>query len=281
MPRSSKLYTFMLLALVGAGAFPLVYFVSVETGIAQAAVDSTEATSVDSTEFGRYIENVAFGVGERLEFDINYGFINAGSAVMEATRLVEFEGRPCYQIVTTANSNKFFSSFYTVDDRVESIMDAVGLFSWHFEKRLREGNYRSERMHRIDQRNHVAYYNDKDTIEVTPFIQDALSALYYIRTQNLEPGKSVFVDNFTDGKRYPLEVKVHRRERITVKAGTFDCLVVEPLMRSVGVFKHEGKLTVYLTDDLVKLPVLMKSKVLVGSISAELTDYHLGELELF
>ena len=49
-------------------------------------------------------------------------------------------------------------------------------------------------------------------------------------------------------------------------------------MRTSGIFKHEGKLTVWLTNDRLKMPVLMKSKVLVGSISAELTDYELGEM---
>ena len=60
-----------------------------------------------------------------------------------------------------------------------------------------------------------------------------------------------------------------------------DCLVLEPLLRSAGIFKHEGRLTVWMTDDRLRLPVQMKSKVVVGSITAELTDYRLGRLEEF
>ena len=56
---------------------------------------------------------------------------------MEVARLVEYADRPCYQIKTRAQSNSFFSTFFKVDDRVESIMDAIGLFSWRFEKNLR------------------------------------------------------------------------------------------------------------------------------------------------
>ena len=52
-------------------------------------------------------------------------------------------------------------------------------------------------------------------------------------------------------------------------------------MQSAGIFKHEGRLTVWLTDDRVRLPVMMKSKVVVGSITAELTEYRLGSLEQF
>lgn len=279
MPRRSVLQTIVLVLLVLAGAFPLFYFVSVEVGIAQASEETMEPRE-GINSFDRFVENVAFGVNEKFTFDINYGFINAGVATMEVVRLIEYESRPCYQIVSRANSNRFFSTFYKVDDRVESIIDAVGIFSWQFEKKLREGSYRSHRRYSFDQRNHIVYY-EEDTLAVPPFVQDALSVLYYIRTQKLEPGTSLYVDNFTDGKLYPLEVRILKRETITVKAGTFDCIVVEPLLKTVGVFKHTGELKVWLTDDRLKMPVLMKSKVLVGSITAELTDYQLGEIEAF
>ena len=280
MKSESRVPKLMVLFLALIGMIPLFYFATIEIGIAQAAVDDTTEVAATDSVPDRYIENVAFGVNEKFTFEINYGFINAGGATMEVARLIEYNGRPCYQTVTRAFSNSFFSNFFKVDDRVESIIDALGIFTWRFEKNLREGNYRSDRRYNFDQHQNIVF-SDKDTVEVAPYVQDALSVLYYVRTQDLEVGKSIFVDNFTDGEVYPLEVKVLRKEEVEVPAGTFDCVVVEPLLRSVGVFKHEGKLTVYLTDDRLKMPVLMKSKVLVGSIAAELSDYQLGDIEIF
>jgi hypothetical protein len=277
--RRSLVQKAVLVVLAIVGVCPLLYFVSVEVGIAQSAED-TSAVGGGIDSFDRYVENVAFGVNEKLTFDVDYGFINAGTATMEVARLIEYKNRPCYQVVSRAQSNSFFSTFYKVDDRVESIVDAIGVFSWRFEKNLREGTYRSDRMCEFDQRDHLVFYRD-DTISTPPFVQDALSVLYYVRTQKLKPGTSLYIDNFTDGKLYPLEVKVLGKERVDVKAGTFDCIVVEPLLQTVGVFKHEGKLRVWLTDDRLKLPVLMKSKILVGSITAELTAYQLGDIEAF
>ncbi|KAA3631567.1 MAG: DUF3108 domain-containing protein [Calditrichaeota bacterium] len=277
----TKLQSFLLMLIFGIGLVPLFYFASVEIGIVHAATDSTKSVAnANDDPIGRYVENIAFGVGEKLSFDINYGFINAGTATMEVNRLIEYEGRPCYQIVTLANSNSFFSSFYKVEDRAESILDAIGMFSWRFEKNLREGSYRSDRQYSFDQRNHFTVYKE-DTIEVASYVQDALSILYYLRTQELKIGTSMFIDNFVDGRKFTTEVKVLKKETIEVEAGSFDCFLVEPIMQSVGVFKHEGSLKVWLTDDRLKLPVLMKSKVLVGSISAELTGYELGEIEEF
>jgi hypothetical protein len=260
------------------GLAPVAYFVSIEVGIAEAVAGDSK--SVAAGGFDRYVDNVAFGVNERLEFNVGYGFIDAGTASMEVSRVIEWKGRPCYQIVTRANSNSFFTKFYKVDDRIESIVDASGMFSWRFEKSLREGGYSADRMYEFDQRDHLVVYKG-DTTVVPPYVQDALSALYYVRTQPLEIGKSFILDNYTDGKLTPLEIKVLKKETVTVPAGTFSCFVVEPLSNNVGIFKHEGRLKVWLTDDRLRLPVLMKSKVIVGSISAELTSYNLGEIDSF
>lgn len=266
-------------SVVGIGLTPIFYFVSIEIGIAQASTEINNELGSDGA-IGRYIDNVAFGVNEKLSFDINYGFINAGTATMEVANIIEYEGRPCYQIISRAYSNSFFSTFYKVEDRMESIVDAIGLFSWRFEKNLREGSYKSDRMYTLDQRNHQVAYKG-DTLEIAQYTQDAFSAIYFLRTQPLELGDTVHIDNFTDGRFYTMKVIVHKKETISVKAGTFDCILVEPLLKAVGVFKNSGKLKVWLTDDRLRMPVLMKSKVLVGSISAELTDYQLGEIETF
>jgi hypothetical protein len=279
MANKKKLLIASLVLLLLVGITPIVYFAVLYIPMASvASADSTD--TVEIKPLGREVDNIAFGIGEKLSFDINYGFINAGTATMEVSRLIEFAGRPAYQIVTTANSNDFFSTFYKVEDRAESIMDAIGLFSWHFEKRLREGNYKADRLFDFDQMNGKAFYKS-DTFDVPMYTHDVLSALYYVRTQKLEVGKSLYIDAFNDGKLFPLEVRVVKKEKVSVDAGQFECVVVEPLLQSVGVFKHSGSLKVWLTDDRVRLPVLMKSKVLVGSISAELTDYELGELDMY
>jgi len=231
----------------------------------------------DTLKTERKVTNLSFGVGEKLEFKVRWGPIKAGNATMEITETIEFQGKKCFRVVSTAESSKFFSAFFKVRDRVESFIDKEGLYSLHFEKHIREGKYKADKFVDFDQQNHLAVAG-KDTIPVPPFVQDVLSALYYVRTQQLEVGKSLFVDNHTDKKNYPLEVKVLRKERVEVDAGTFDCLVVQPILQAAGVFEQKGSLTVWLTDDQKKMPVQMKSKVAIGSIITELKDYRLGRI---
>jgi hypothetical protein len=107
-------------------------------------------------------------------------------------------------------------------------------------------------------------------------VQDVLSAFYYVRSLDLEPGGEYAVPAHSSRKTYDLKVLVHGRERVEVPAGEWDCLIVEPIIEGEGLFKHEGKLTLYLTDDDLKIPVLIKTKVPVGTIDVELTDYRPG-----
>ena len=43
-----------------------------------------------------------------------------------------------------------------------------------------------------------------------------------------------------------------------------------------GIFKNTGRLVIWLTDDERRMPVLLKSKVTIGSISVVLVDMKPG-----
>ena len=215
-----------------------------------------------------------FGVGERLKFEIKYGFISAGTATLGIPAIVTERGYECYRIVSLAESNSFFSAIFTVRDVAESYLDTRELLPRRFEKRLREGDFRAHDVALFDHDSHVVLYPKQGgrLVPMSVGSQDILSSLYYVRMTDLTVGRSVFIDNHADKKNYPLEIKVLRKERVDVPAGRFDCLVVEPIMRGAGLFSHQGRLTVWLTDDAARIPVLMKSKIMVGSISAVLTE---------
>jgi hypothetical protein len=243
-------------------------------------------TTPDSNRLGtvpwppRPIRNFSFGAGETLFYDIGWQSLVAGRGRMTVEQPVDTNGRLCFPIVSTVESTPFFSTFYRVDDSAISFVDVRQLYPIRFEKYLREGKYHADQIADFDPMTGRAY-TPKDTIAIPPYVQDALSLLYYVRALELKPGTDVTVENFTGKKTYTLTVRILHRERIEVKAGTFSTIVVEPLLQAAGLFKHEGKLKVWLTDDRLHLPVLMKSKVLVGSIVAELTDYRLGTVRRY
>ena len=254
------------LAALGVLALAAGCFAQDSTGVALA--NDSAGVVIPDTLF-RKVENRAFSVGEHLVFDIAYGMVKAGTATMSIPDTQWVDGKPCLHIVTTAESSPFFSNFFKVRDRVESFIDIDGIFSWRFEKHLREGRYKANRLERYDQAGRRVFYR-RDTIPAPLYVLDILCAFYYTRTQPLEVGRKLELDAFGDGDVYRLGVLVHRREKIRVPAGAFSCLVVEPVIQGEGIFSQKGKLTIWLTDDERRIPVLMKSKVLVGSIDCRL-----------
>ncbi|HMB71224.1 MAG TPA: DUF3108 domain-containing protein [bacterium] len=217
-----------------------------------------------------------FAEGEHLRFSLDYGIINAGGATMEVVGSRRMLGRPCFDIRTEARSNGFFSKIYKVWDRAQTFVDKETVLPWRFEKHLREGGYHKDMVIKFDRRSHFARYENGEEVSISPWAQDELSAFYYLRTLPLEVGRDVFIDNHSNRKNYPLKVIVHRRETIEVEAGRFDCWVIEPVIREGGIFTAKGTLTIWLTADERRMPVQMKTKIVVGSITASLQEYRLG-----
>ena len=224
----------------------------------------------------RILPNEAFGSGEYLEFEVGYGFIKAGTATLEVRREVNYRGYQSLELVSTAKSYPALAKLYYVEDYNYSVLDYHGLFPWRYQKDVHEGRYQAFRWAEFDQKG-KKILTAKDTMDASEYVQDALTALYYTRTIPLQVGQTVAMEVFSDGKKYLLEVKVLKKEKVTVPAGTFRTLVVEPLLKTPGIFQQTGKIKVWLTDDRLRLPVLMKSRVLIGSISAQLKVFKLGE----
>jgi hypothetical protein len=86
----------------------------------------------------------------------------------------------------------------------------------------------------------------------------------------LEPGRSVHVDILDSKKQWRVEVQVLRREMVKTKWGELQTVLIKPLLKSEGIFDRKGELLVWLTDDARHVPVRMKSKVIVGSVTATL-----------
>jgi len=217
--------------------------------------------------------NRPFGVGEKFVFSLDYGPVNAGEATLEVVGMVEHQGYLCYRIETTASSNRFFSGFYRVRDKVVSYADADSLFSRYFMKRLREGTFRRTEEIDFDHAARKARYQNGHEYDITAGVHDVLSAFYYVRTLDLEVGRDVFLSAHDSRKTYDLRVIVHRQQAVATPFGTFDCFVVQPVMLGDGIFKHEGDLMIYLTADSNRIPVRMTSRLPVGSIVANLQEY--------
>jgi hypothetical protein len=224
----------------------------------------------------RSIPNTAFHLGERLEYDISYAFISAGTAVFQvAKQPATVSRRPCYVVQFTVQSHKSLELIYKVRDTYTTWIDMEGIFPWQFTQRTRENTFKRDFKAVFDQVAKTATTTE-GTFTVPPFVHDVVSAFYYVRTQPLKQarrGDVIRLQNFFDRETHDLRVKVLGRERITVEAGTFDCVVIEPEIASGSPFAFEGRLRMWMSADDRAIPVRVRTKIPIGSIDAELTSY--------
>ena len=77
--------------------------------------------------------------------------------------------------------------------------------------------------------------------------------------------------------RLPTRVRISWQDDNVLKvesdAGTFECCVIEPMVVAGGLFKSEGSIKIWVTDDENHMPVRMASKILIGEIVASLVRY--------
>lgn len=239
------------------------------------ASDSALKAPADSTVRGTEILPAVtqpFRTGEVLRFSVQYGPIHAGSAWLEVHGPHPGDATSVETLVARAESNSFFSLTYRVRNRIESSWDVRERRSLRYREDRHEGGFKAKSEIVFDQDLGEARYSDGRVFPIPPGVQDALSSFYYTRTQPLPIGGSVLFDYHASGRSQPLEVRVIGRDRVHVPAGTFDCVVVEPILHAGGIFKNNGRLQIWLTADARRMPVLMKSKVAIGSISVVLQD---------
>ncbi|MCG3113622.1 MAG: DUF3108 domain-containing protein [Candidatus Manganitrophus sp. SB1] len=241
-------------------------------------IEATEPISVPPSS--HHLANSSFGPGERLTYDITYFGAKAGIAVMEVMEKTRLKGREVYHIVSTAQSNDFVSLFYPVDDRVESYIDVEGFYSHFIKVKQHQGKRRREKVISFDQTQHraVQFKNNKEKVfEVPPQVQDSLSSLYFFRVKNtIDVGRSVFIDVHESEKNWVLEIRGLARERVTTPVGTFNTIKVQAKVQYEGLFMDKGDVFIWFSEDEKRIPVMMQSKIKIGTITAVLSSRREG-----
>ena len=246
-------------------------------------ISHVDTSPENITKVARPKSNNAFGPGEKLRFEVRALSMVGGYGTLEIGNPVLVHGRPCFPLSAKAQTAFPFSLIFQVHDVQTSFFDAVDFIPWKFENDVLEGKHQSRNEELYDQLRHkVSRSKGSESIEdidVAPFTQDIISCFYYFRLLPLEVGKNYSIPAQAAGKNYNLIVEVIRKEKITIASGVYDCLMVKPHVRYATVFRNTDDIDIWLTDDQRHLPVLVRSKIFIGSVEASLTDASLPKLK--
>lgn len=254
-------------------------------GLAIAAIGLAffaRSESGDPIEEGNFkefdvVENNAFKPGEKLVYRFTYGLFDAGEAILsvdETEKMVR--GRKLWRVRGIGKTISAFEWFYKVNDRYESYIDAQSLFPWIFVRRVDEGGYIIEQDYTFFQHKNVVDNGEGKKFSVPDMVQDMISAFYYARTLDFDQavkGDRFLVNIFLDDELYPTEIKYKGKEVIRTRTGKYRCHKFAPVVQEGRVFGSEEDLTVWITDDENKIPIMAKANLKVGSMKMHLVGW--------
>lgn len=209
---------------------------------------------------------------ESFFYDIYWLGIHVGNAVLEASN-----SNGLIKITSQVHSAPFISAFYEVEDYAES--NVINGKPATFKIKQREGKKRSDKetFFNIENQtvlhiNHIKETNDKHSIN-TDMLWDVISGFYYLRTQKLNIGETVYINIFDSNKFYQAEVQVIRKDAVTLlNEKEVKTIMVKPLLKSEGLFQNKGDISIWLTDDEARTPVQVETEAPIGRVTAKLKN---------
>ncbi len=214
----------------------------------------------------------------RSVYSLDWLQFNAGYAVIE-----DWKDDGQFYVLAKAVTNKFISGLrngkYKVRDWVLSVGDAQGLYPHFFEQHIVEGTYKKDRWNVYDHANKKVYGvdgDDKKSESLKPFSDNYLSILYNLRNSKFKIGDTLSFPTFVHEKNWDIKIVVLGRETITVPAGTFNTIKVQPILVGDGQgFNKKDKMYIWLSDDSRRLVVRGQAKARVGNINIKLQQLEL------
>jgi Protein of unknown function (DUF3108) len=213
--------------------------------------------------------HVPFAPGERLEYEVKFGVFRVGHATMEVVGIDSVRGVPTYHVVFAIHGRAIF---YTMNDSLESWFSVDDLTSRRFIQNNEENG--SRYLHRYEILPDRGYFiqDGRDTLPTTSRPLDDASFFYFARTLTLAVDSTYRFDRYFKPDRNPVTLTVLSEDSVTTPAGRFAAIAIRPVFKSKGLFAEGGRATVYLEADSTRIPVLIRTHLVVGSLTMALTE---------
>jgi len=214
-----------------------------------------------------------FPVGQSYVYGGQWRIFNAGTATLRMEKAGQ-ENR----IVASADAAGTVALLYHVQDRLESFFDPTNFCSRNTSRHVEEGfrrvdtNITFDYAHRkavFDQKNLKKNETKHEEHEIPGCVTDMLSAIYYVASLPLEPGRTFSFPLNDGGESVDVNVHVEAREQIKIPAGTFNTVRIQP-EAAKGLVRDKGKLWIWYTDDAAHVPVQMRARMSWGTLTFQL-----------
>jgi Protein of unknown function (DUF3108) len=246
------------------------------TASAAAAPASAQIGSALAQTVSFPVAPVPFGPGESQNYKVEWGvFGSVGEGALEVVGVDTIHGNPSYHLNFRMKGGILFAK---VDDEMQSWLDVQQLFTRRFDQKQHEVNYKRHKIFDFDFDRMEWIREDND--EFGPLASaeplDEVSFLYFVRTLPLVVGETYTFDRYFKAEGNPVTVKVLRKDSLTIGKDTYHTIVVQPIIKTKGIFSEGGEAEVHFTDDDRRLIVHLRAKMSIGTLKMWLQSYTPG-----
>jgi hypothetical protein len=211
-------------------------------------------------------------IGERATYDVELRGRRVGKGSLEVARSDSVDGRNTVLASLKVSGRLLFAK---VDDRFESWFDPQRFVSRRFIQDQREVGHTRKRHYEIapEQGTFVEAHGGRADSLATSEPLDDVSFLFFVRSLPLRVGDVDTIPRYFKPGRDVI-IRVVGKKTITVPAGTFETIVVQPTITNAGgLFGQGGNAEVYFTDDSARTLVMLRSRVpVLGSLDLLLRE---------
>lgn len=230
-------------------------------------------------------KNKPFVSGELLEYDVAYkwGLIYADAGwVNFSVNKENYNNKPSLHFVGEGGSKPNWDWFYKVRDRYESYTDTGSLRPYRYIRNSNDGGTWVYNDNNFDLKNNLIYSSyknkkhpelKKDTVKINFLTFDPITMIYYARSINFsqyKAGDVIPISLYLDGEMFYKSIRFMGKEEIDTKFGKVKCIKFKPSLIPGTLFKEGDEMTVWVTDDENKIPVMVETPIVVGLIRATL-----------
>ncbi len=214
-------------------------------------------------------------VGEKYRYSVGWEFVNAGYLDIHVTQ----KGANGYKVHNFARTNGFIDLFKRVRDTIisEGICLNGHMQSTLFETDQLERSYKATKKVRFLYReNKVEYTKNGKTkmFDVPGGYLNVIDAFYLTRMYPPTENHPVSIPIFDSEEKYNVVVKLLKKEKIRGLDGKrVECLVIQPELKTEGVFTSVGIIKIWLTNDARRIPLKITAKIRIGRIVVRLKEY--------
>jgi hypothetical protein len=198
--------------------------------------------------------------------------VTAGTATVSVKEKKASFGSTAYYIVAEGRPTSLVSKMYTLYYKADTLVDSYSLLPQRGSLYSEEGKRHRLKTTTFNQAARKASYEVetrtvvKKDLTIPGFTQDALSAVFVLRSIPFKPGEKFNMPVSDNGNVYKVQMQVGVIEPVKTGMGTINGFRITPVITGPDKDSPRG-LALWISDDARRLPLKMEAQLLVGKFT--------------